>query len=219
MFPTTPGDSRGAYPNKNETVSLVMSHCVGDNTGCWLRGNTMTWEEMATVVRGLRVTPPKPLRPTLAELKTDDMHVSDTSSTMVQHTALTGKPCPATWVAACPGEPCRPLTIPYPKHEIMSFHADAPQMSWQFYNLSIITTIITYGSHVELACWAHKSNVRVVIMAFSDKDHVQLLTNETYQHDYVRKNTKEVADMYPWVDGVSALPLVQSSILFACILS
>ena len=90
----------------------------------------------------------------------------------------------------------------------MSFHADSPPMSWQFYNLSIITTIITYGSHVELACWAHKHNVRVVIMAFSDKNNAQLLSNETYQQDYVHQNTKKVVDLYPWVDGVSSIALV-----------
>ena len=39
-------------------------------------------------------------------------------------------------------------------------------------------------------------------MAFSDDNHTQLLTNKTYQQDYVRTNTKSVVDNYPWVDGV-----------------
>jgi hypothetical protein len=205
VFPISPGDPHGTYPQKNETVSLMMSHCVGDNTGCWLRGRAMTWQEMTTVVKGLHVSP-KSLP--IVEIKTDDTHGNEAGLSLVQHTTLAGKPCPATWVAACPKEPCRPLRIPYPEHEIMSFHADSPPMSWQFYNLSIITTIITYGSHVELACWAHKHNVRVVIMAFSDKNHAQLLSNETYQQDYVHQNTKKVVDLYPWVDGVSSIALV-----------
>ena len=116
--------------------------------------------------------------------------------------AAARRPCPAAWVTACPGEPCTPLKISYPAQEVMSFHADSPSMSWQYYNLSVITTIITYGTHVELACWAHKHGVRVVIFAFSDDNHAQLLTNETYQDEYVRNGVKEVVDQYPWVDGV-----------------
>jgi hypothetical protein len=71
LFPKTPGDPHGTYPQTNETVSLMMSHCVGDNTGCWLRGRAMTWQEMATVVHGLRVlATPQPL-------KTDDITMQD----------------------------------------------------------------------------------------------------------------------------------------------
>jgi hypothetical protein len=44
-------------------------------------------------------------------LKTDDAHIIDTA-----HSATFAEPddppCPADWIVACPGEPCKPLTTP-----------------------------------------------------------------------------------------------------------
>lgn len=116
------------------------------------------------------------------------------------------RPCPAAWLAACPDEPCIPLTTPYPEREVMSFHADAPGMSWKYYNLSIITTIIARDSSSDLAalsCHAHKHGVRVVFMLFSDSNHSQLLSNATYQKEYVDRNVQQTVEKYPWIDGVN----------------
>ena len=114
--------------------------------------------------------------------------------------------CPDEWLALCPGEPCTPLTTPYPSAEVISFHADFPALSWKYYNLSIITTIIardTSSNLTELACWAHKHNTRVVLTRFNDNNHLQLLTNATYQREWVTSNVEAVAATTPWVDGIN----------------
>ena len=63
-----------------------------------------------------------------------------------------GHPCPADWAAACPGEPCTPLTTPYPKREVMAWHAGSfggcdgacSANSWTHYNYSVVTTVVIY---------------------------------------------------------------------------
>ena len=116
--------------------------------------------------------------------------------------------CPAEWLAACPGEPCKPLTTPYPAKEVISFHADEPRDSYKFYNWSLITTVITDRHQTELSCMAHKHGVRVVYFAFSDysEGHVALLHNDTYRKAFVRNGVNETATRYPWLDGKTAMP-------------
>eukprot|EP01052_Picozoa_sp_SAG31_P027512 SAG31_NODE_2581_length_5436_cov_3.876897_3_plen_731_part_00 len=125
-----------------------------------------------------------------AGLKTDDEH---------------DQPCPPEWVAACPGVPCTPLTKPDPPREVMAFHADYPRNSWKYYNLSILTTIITDHHETNLSCTAHKHGVKVVYFGFSDYEtgHFALLHNESYRKEFVKHNINDTVTRYPWIDGIN----------------
>ena len=66
--------------------------------------------------------------------------------------APAGHPCPAEWTAVCPGEPCSPLTTPYPKREVMAWHAGSfggcgagcSINDWTHYNYSVVTTMVLF---------------------------------------------------------------------------
>ena len=66
--------------------------------------------------------------------------------------APAGHPCPAEWTAVCPGEPCTPLPTPYPKREVMAWHAGSfggcgagcSINDWTHYNYSVVTTMVLF---------------------------------------------------------------------------
>ena len=132
--------------------------------------------------------------------------------------------CPASWQAACPGEPCTPLTTPYPDREVMAWHAGVfggcgatcSEHAWTHFNYSVVTTVVEFtGANLtQIGCTMHKRGVRVVLGGFGGLNTSRMGANwAEYRREYI-KNGLQTAALYPWIDGFQLGQLVSTTLRY-----